>query len=72
MKWRKLSDGPPPKPGSYIIHAPSADPDLPLICVAWWEDGSEYPRGWSLMSETFIPAITHWMPLPKPPKEEAQ
>ena len=73
MKWRKLSDGPPPKSGPYIIHAPSADPDAPLICIAWWEDGSTPPlsKGWSLMIDSFIPAITHWMPLPEPPKEDA-
>ena len=56
----------PPKTGTYLIYAPSADPNSPLIVSCWWEDGTEFPKGWGLV-EVWRDAVTHWMPLPPPP-----
>jgi hypothetical protein len=67
MKWYSVEkDGPPKKDAPYIIHSPSADPKLPLIMIGWYD-----PRGfeWSLIPKPFIKGITHWMRLPKPPKQ---
>lgn len=49
----------------YLIHSPSADPDKPLIAIAWFhpEDGS-----WSLVPEYWTEAITHWAVVPGPPE----
>lgn len=33
--WTPMTT-PPPTDGRYLIHAPSADPDLPFIAIAWW------------------------------------
>ena len=61
--WIKI-DTPPTEDGPYLIHHPTADEEKPVVQVAWYEpDGF----GWSLMPKVYIPSITHWMPLPKPP-----
>jgi len=64
MNWIKFSDKEPPESGLYLIFAPSSDPSSPFIYVAWFEPGF----GWSLLPQMWIDAITHWMPLPDPPK----
>jgi len=64
VEWISVDDH-LPDDAAVIIHAKTMDEDKPLITVAWHE--SEF--GWSLLPECFIPAITHWMPLPEPPKE---
>ena len=64
MKWISIEDKLPDKDAVYLIHAPSADPDKPFIHIAWYDPDF----GWSLLPKVWIPAITHWMPLPEPPK----
>jgi hypothetical protein len=63
--WIKCSDRLPSESGKYIILAPSADPDKPLITIAWFEPSVVF--GWSLLTPHWIIATTHWMPLPTPP-----
>jgi hypothetical protein len=53
----------PKKDGRYLIYAPSLDKNKGLIAMAWYD-----PIGWSLLPSAWINAITHWMPLPTPPK----
>jgi hypothetical protein len=62
-QWCSCSERKPPEPGLYFVLAESADPENPLFCTAWWEDG------WSLMIPAFIPAITHWMKPARPAGE---
>lgn len=64
LPWISVKDRLPAAPGAYLIHSPSADPERPMICVAWYEPpGTENMEGWQLMLEPFIAGITHWLPL---------
>lgn len=64
VRWREIStDGLPTEDAQYIIFAPSADPDHPLKTIAWFTPGF----GWSLLTDEFIQALTHWMPMPQNP-----
>jgi hypothetical protein len=67
-EWISVKDRLPDEDGKVIVHCPSADPDKPLIAMAWYD-----PRGfgWSLLPEVWIRAIRHWMPLPSPPKDQS-
>jgi len=67
-QWISVADLMPPTDGLVLIHAPCADEGRPMITTAWYD-----PRGygWSLLPPNWIKAITHWMPLPEPPKESA-
>jgi hypothetical protein len=63
--WIAVSERLPADDALYLVYAPSADPAKPLITTAWFEpDGF----GWSLIVSYWIKAITHWMPLPEPPR----
>ena len=66
MKWVKIEDSLPVEEGLYLVHAPTADVQKPLITVAWYNPKS----GWSLLHPYWLKAITHWMPLPKAPQKE--
>lgn len=69
--WISVKDRLPEKSGAYLVYAPSADPENPLIVSAWFEldeDGKGNMKGWQIVGP-WAEAITHWMPLPVPPKE---
>lgn len=61
--WTPMTT-PPTADMLYLVYAPSADPDRPLIHVAWWDIEGGH---WSLLPSAWLSAITHWMPLPAPP-----
>lgn len=61
-KWQ-MSRTPPEKTGAYLIYAPSANPNAPLIMVVDYHP----VHGWTGLPSVWVRAITHWMPLPKPP-----
>ena len=65
--WISVKDRLPDKDALVLIHALSADEYRPYLNTAWYDPSG---FGWSLLPEPFIPAITHWQPLPKPPAEE--
>ena len=67
--WIARKDREPEKDGAYIVCARSADPKNPLIAIAWYDPRRE-DGGWSLLTKGWCDAITHWMPLPKPPEEK--
>ncbi len=62
--WIPVAERLPDKDALYIVCAPSADPDRPMLSIAWYD-----PRGfgWSLLAGVWIEALTHWMPMPEPP-----
>ena len=64
--WVDAKKTPPKEDGHYIIYAPSADADKPLVAMAWYNPAS----GWSLLPKCWCEAITHWMQIPKPPNTE--
>jgi hypothetical protein len=66
-EWISIEDR-LPEDAAVIVYAPSADPNRPLITIAWHHDGF----GWSLLPEHWCNAISHWMPLPKPPMVECE
>ena len=63
--WVPVSERLPDKDALYIVHAPSADPEKPMIHVAWYEPNG---YGWSILPKVWIDAITHWMPMPDAPR----
>ncbi len=65
-EWIPLSERLPPRDDRYLVYAPSADPDKPMILIAWFHPDS---KKWSLILEIWSSAITHWMEVPGPPKE---
>lgn len=66
--WVDAKKSLPKEDGHYIVHAPSADPDKPLVAMAWYNP----ELGWSLLQECWCKAITHWMQKPKPPNAGTQ
>jgi len=67
MNWIRMKDQKPTVDGMHLVYAPTADDQIPLITVAWW---SPKNARWELIIAMFADAITHWMPLPEPPKED--
>jgi hypothetical protein len=67
--WIDVRSEQPKAEGSYLVYAPSADIDKPLVAIAWFTPG----EGWSLLPQCWCNAITHWMPLPhNPPNPTGQ
>ena len=63
--WISVKERLPVTSGVYIVYAPSCDPEMPFIYVAWYD--SDFAE-WGLIPIHWANAITHWFPLPKPPK----
>lgn len=66
MQWIAMTDRTPDVDGMYIVYAASADSHRPFIRTAIW-DSSDTLK-WMLVP-SWAKAVTHWMPLPKPPVE---
>lgn len=65
MAWVGVEERLPTTDSRYLVYCPSADPEKPLVAIAWY-DPSGY--GWSLLPPNWIDAITHWREVPKPPE----
>ena len=65
IDWIPIKDRLPEEDGKYLIHAPSADKEKPLIALAWYD-----PKGfgWSGIVAVWLKNITHWAAV-DPPKE---
>ena len=66
MKWRNAETNPPKKDGEYIVHVKNLTGYLILdkpVFVARYVMDEWLFKGWEDNN------VTHWMPLPKPPKE---
>lgn len=59
-QWVSVKDRLPDRDDRFFVVAPSADPLMPIITVAWYHPKSQ---SWSL--SPFTPS--HWMEVPKPP-----
>ena len=64
--WISVEDRLPEADGLVLIHAPSVQEGiLPYIDTAWYEKIT----GWCLIFKWQTRQVTHWQPLPEPPKE---
>lgn len=61
--WIETADRMPDEDGVYLAFAESADPRHPLCITAHYR----VDDGW-LLAGPWPDAISHWMPLPEPPK----
>lgn len=62
-QWRDAKTDPPNKPGEYIVMIKGGASSTTLLYGGekWFEE---------LDDEAILYHVTHWMPLPEPPKEE--
>ena len=59
MEWIPVTERPPKKTGSYLVYVYGEVTEM------------NYWRGeWHRMGDDYTKAVTHWMPLPRPPVEE--
>jgi len=65
MKWISVKDRLPDRDAPYIVFIETADPDKPLMLIAWYRP--EF--GFSGIVTYWIDAITHWMELPDWPED---
>lgn len=64
--WISSKDRLPSEEGAYLVYAKSENPDKPFIHKAWFNIEIQ---AWELVPSVWASAITHWMPLPEPPKD---
>lgn len=65
MEWKKIESA--PKDGSFVV---GLEDDVP--CIIRWEVGHISDGYWEDDNYHARHYITHWMPLPEPPKEEVK
>lgn len=65
MNWISVNDRLSEHDSSYLIYAPSADPERPFTRIAWYNPSFR----WDLWPQAWINAITHWMEVPGPPSK---
>lgn len=68
MGWIRCDEQLPKKGENVIAIAVSNYTDEKIVCIDRLEDGEKgpiwiYTHGWYI--------VTHWMPLPEPPKEDS-
>lgn len=82
QKWKPLNE-PPKETGHYLVNIHQEDDErgeaADFVLDAWYQKNGLLfvpdTAGWMLMNEwhglteQMRPFITHWMPLPEPPKE---
>jgi len=64
--WINVKDFLPDKDGQYIVYCLFAVPDEPLVTIARYNHGF----GFSALPLVWLEAITHWIPLPEPPRKK--
>jgi hypothetical protein len=67
VEWIPIAHLLPEDEGMYLVHAPSSDPEKPLILTAWFTGKNNPGYRWSL-APYWSSAVTHWMRLPKGPQ----
>lgn len=66
-KWISVEDRMPDKSGPYLVRFKNVFGERLAIKVYYWNAKIGYWRG--AEAHSMIIGITHWMPLPEPPKE---
>ncbi len=67
MKWIKVSDRLPKPKETVIVNITG---DVNEIYISWLDSKGDWDyKGEPMYSTSFYQMVTHWMPLPKPPKE---
>lgn len=66
MEWISCDKRLPDKGKNVLALAVSNYTNEKSLCIDRWEDGENGPV-WIYTSGWYI--VTHWMPLPKPPKD---
>lgn len=65
-RWISVKDRLPTVYGEYIVYITLDDGETRVTCDRWVKSSHER---WFLFDDTGA-VVTHWMPLPEPPKEE--
>lgn len=65
-RWISVKDRLPETDGEYIVYITSDDGEKCVTCDHWVKSSHER---WFLFDDAGA-VVTHWMPLPEPPKEE--
>ncbi len=71
MEWISIKDRLPDENGVYLVHTNYGD----MTFAAYQDDWEIWPSGFVLASNTLGSPrgyLTHWMPLPEPPKQTRQ
>ena len=72
-KWISVEDDKPKRRGQYFVSYVFADYDMQFYGVAFWNDDlgiNGYVTGPHFSTEDVHGMkVTHWMPMPEPPKE---
>lgn len=63
-KWISVEDRLPEEPGEVLMAL------YGRVCIAWYHIDGRFESGSGLVFSA-EKAVTHWMPLPEPPKEDA-
>lgn len=68
QEWISVEDRLPDKGGCYLIHQKAETWIGEVIQTAHWNETAQNFRG--AQAGCFMEFVTHWMPLPQPPKGE--
>lgn len=74
--WIDVKSALPDENDAVLVTMPCSDcPERAIVCIAWrdgWEDGEICWRDDDPEPLSHYGKVTHWMPLPEPPKEDEQ
>lgn len=75
MQWRPIEEA--PKDGAHVLLFGKIDPATTFVLLTW-KKPAVFSGYWDSLDEAWVPhggtwegpfmAVTHWMPLPPPPK----
>ena len=66
--WRDIQEELPQRDGIVLVYCPSQKPISGLTALAWYNP----ENGWSQIPNVWLSAITHWQPIPVPPKKRSE
>lgn len=61
-EWISVKDRLPEEPGEVLVVL------YGKVGIAWYHGGEQFETGSGLIC--YVEEVTHWMPLPKPPKDD--
>ena len=69
--WISVDDRLPEKPDMYLVCGWCQESDVPMMTTAEFVSGCGRVNGWIPDNKWIVcTTVTHWMPLPEPPKEK--